>query len=53
MATANNELGRMRKEAVLACFKVLSQDLPDGLSTTTKILRIADYSTKIPNEASR
>jgi hypothetical protein len=36
----NSELERMRKEAIMACFKVLSQHLPGG-KTMRNLIRIA------------
>jgi hypothetical protein len=45
---ANNQQGRMWKEAVMASFKVLPQHFHGGLSKTTEIsIRISGVQTEI------
>jgi hypothetical protein len=40
-------MGRMRKEAVVAYFKIPSQHLPGGTKKSTKTFRIAIFSAEI------
>jgi hypothetical protein len=47
--TANNKLGRMWKNAIMAYFKILSQYLPEKLKKTpkTSVMTISGMRTKL------